>query len=63
MKYCDDANCPNFEGGGCALGFELKFRVPKSYSDVNTHNWGYIMPKVCRYRLLKLKAKKPVYLA
>lgn len=60
MKYCDDANCPKFEGGECALGFELTFRVPKSYSDINTHNWGWVMLKVCRDRF-KVNAKKPAF--
>ncbi len=60
MKYCDDVICTNFEGGECALGFELKFRTPKSYTDINTHNWGWVMPKACRDRL-KLQSKKLAY--
>ena len=60
MKYCDDANCPKFEHGECALGFELKFRVPKSYADIQNHNWGYMMPKVCRDRF-KVKLSKLAY--
>jgi hypothetical protein len=52
-KYCDDVDCPHFQGGNinsedCALGFILKFRTPKSYSDIMTCNWGWVMPKACR---------------
>jgi hypothetical protein len=46
MKYCDQANCPHFQGGDidgedCALGFKVKFRIPKSMSDIYPEtNWG-----------------------
>ena len=64
-QYCDDSRCPNFLNGGgfdkesfseasnCRLGFILKFRPPKSYTEINNIDWGYLMPKPCR-----LKAKE-----
>jgi len=48
--YCDDTQCPQFEGNGCKLGFVLVFRVPKSYTDIQYCDWGYLMPKVCRVK-------------
>lgn len=48
MKYCDDVKCPKFIGGECELGFKIQFRVPKSMSDIQFHNWGYVMAKACR---------------
>lgn len=59
MKYCDDANCEKFEGGECAFGFYLKFRLPKSIADTFSRNWGYIMPKICRLRLGMKKGEFP----
>lgn len=58
MKYCDDANCPQFEGGECKVGFNIRLRVPKSIADAVYHNWGYVMPKVCRKRNAKIGAMK-----
>lgn len=53
IKYCDDADCPNFQGGNiegddCQLGFKLRFRVPHSMADAVYRNWGYVMPKACQ---------------
>lgn len=60
-KYCNDAPCPNFKGeelytseAVCRLGFIVIFRPPKSYTEVNNVDWGYLMPKAC---LLKEKLK------
>lgn len=54
MRYCDDADCPNFEGGDCKLGYEPEFRVPKTIGDAvypsginGSRGWGYVMPKTC----------------
>lgn len=61
MKYCDDANCPQFgkdEWGECGLGFIIQFRVPKTLADAVYHKWGYVMPKVCRKRITKSGAMK-----
>ena len=55
-KYCDDAECSNFiPDGNCRLGFILKFRVPKSMTDVQNNNWGYLMPRACRQRIKKVE--------
>ena len=59
IKYCDDADCPNFNRGGfescsCRLGFINPFRVPKSYKDIQEHNWGYVMPRACRIKTKRL---------
>lgn len=52
-KYCDDISCSQFTGSECKLGFIITFRLPKSMSDAVYHNWGYVMPKVCRKRIGK----------
>lgn len=50
MKYCDDANCRKFDVDECKLGFQIRLRLPRSMADAVYHNWGYVMPKVCRAR-------------
>lgn len=47
MRYCDDAHCPKFVGQDCKLGLDVIFRSPKTYQDINTYNWGWVMPKDC----------------
>ena len=55
MKYCDDTNCTNLHGCDCELGFVIRFRPPKSYSDIQNRNWGYVMPKPCRNKFYPTK--------
>ena len=57
-KYCDHEPCPKWNGEECELGFNVKFRVPRSYSDIQAYppNWGYVMPKVCS----KKKPNNPI---
>ena len=62
MKYCDDAGCPNFSpsnpDGDCKLGFKIHFRVPRSMGAIMRHDWGYVMPKMCRIKFRRVKAEK-----
>jgi len=48
FKYCDDEPCPKLNGDECDLGFNIKFRLPKSIADAVYHNWGYVKAKACR---------------
>ena len=59
-QYCEDIDCPNLEhygvlygenGDNCGMGYINKFRIPRDMMEVVTHDWGYVMPKICfRYR-------------
>ena len=52
MRYCDDVNCPKLqilELNYCALGLKVTFRVPKSYQDIQEHNWGYLRSSNCKH--------------
>lgn len=50
MQYCED-DCPNLIDTECELGFMIRFRVPKSYDDIQQCNWGYVKSKACRNKL------------
>ena len=52
MRYCNDVDCPKLqilESNYCALGLKVTFRVPKSYQDIQEHNWGYLRPSNCKH--------------
>jgi hypothetical protein len=53
MRYCDDADCPNFhpvvgEDINCRLGFRNPLRPPASMEKAVKADWGYVMPRACR---------------
>ena len=60
MKYCDDEQCPHLDYGidedNCDFGFKNRFKTPSSMMDCYTGNWGYVMPKICRWKFKKAKA-------
>jgi len=60
-RYCDDVGCSNFSpgdlDGDCKLGFKNNLRVPESMAEVAYHDWGYVMPKICRAKFHKQKVK------
>ena len=51
-RYCDDIECPNliygYDDDNCELGFHNSFRIPESIADAVYHNWGYLMPSICK---------------
>lgn len=50
MKYCEDVDCPNLAGDECLLGFQIRFRTPKSMSEAVKSDCGHVMPKPCRVK-------------
>ena len=51
MKYCDDQPCPNFcrtDEKDCNIGFKPHFKIPNSWQEVMSHDWGFIPPKECK---------------
>jgi hypothetical protein len=51
-KYCDDG-CEYFHDYECALGYEIEFKTPHSYTDIMEYNWGWHPVKSCE----KIKVK------
>lgn len=65
MKFCDDVCiegqlrpgiCPHLESmEDCDLGYSPRFRVPRSYQDIQRSNWGIVRPFKCRKEHKELK--------